>query len=126
MRSLLLLSTLLTGCVCGAYNGGGDTVYSRNSDSLILCENGGFVATLTTGALEGRYTEDTTGDGGGTAVRGDTGELAFVLHANTDGTVSTPELGADPWTHMSLNQTELDHADVLCTDLETRAWWGQP
>ena len=127
MRNLiasLVLATLATGCSCGAFNGGGDTVYARNSDSLILCENGGFVATVSTGAIEGRYTEDTTGTGGGTAVRGDTGTVAFTLTENSDGTVTTSGLGDGTWNHMTLSKTDLDHADVQCSDLLTRSWWS--
>ena len=127
MRTLLTslaFATLATGCSCGAFAGGGDTVLSRNADSLVLCENGGFVANLSTGVVEGRYTEATDGSGGGTAVRGDTGQVAFVLTENTDGTASTTLIGDQPWTHMSLNKVELDHADVQCTDLQNRPWWG--
>jgi hypothetical protein len=120
MRSFIasLLFSTLAGCSCGAFAGGGDTVYSRSSDSLILCENGGFVANLSTGVVEGRYDAATM-----TGVRGDTGAVAFVLSDNPDGTVSTPQLGDGAWQKMALNQTELDHADVQCSDLMTRAWW---
>jgi len=127
MRNLIasvLLATLVTGCSCGAFSGGGDTVYSRNSDSLILCENGGFVANVPTGAIEGRYTEDTNGTGVITAVRGDTGAVAFTLSDNPDGTVATFGLGDGAWNHMTLSKTDLDHADVQCSDLLTRAWWS--
>ena len=132
MRTLLassllfgLLATLATGCSCGAFSGGGDSVYSRNSDQLILCENGGFVAKLQSQTIEGRYTPSQTGTGG-TAVRGDTGAIAFTLTENPDGTATTTELGGDAWIHMNLSTTDLDHADVMCSDLLTRAWWGTP
>jgi len=33
------------GCLCGGYTGGGDQVLARDSDSIILCDNTGFIAT---------------------------------------------------------------------------------
>ena len=127
LLSLLLLASCTlaeTGCLCGAYNGAGDKVYARGSDSLILCSNGGFVANVTSGAIEGRYTESPVGsDAAGFGTRGDDGQLAFDLYDNTDGTVRTPQLGEPPWQDAHLDQTSLDHADVQCTDLVSRSWW---
>ena len=124
MRNVVLasiLSATLSAC-CGAYTGGGDRVYARNgSEMLVLCENGGFVANLTTSTIEGRYTAVSPDTG--TATNGANGQLAFDFLENTDGTASTPQLGDTPWTKMSLSQTDLDHANVMCTDLESRPWW---
>lgn len=119
LASLLLGSLLINaGCPgCGAYSGGGDKVYQRGTDTIILCDNGGFVAQLSTGTVEGRVLD-------GEAVRGEDGSLAFDLQNNTDGTLTTPQLGASPWQPLHLDKTELDHADVLCQDLEKRSWWN--
>ena len=127
MKNVALLASMvsalfLSGCLgCSAYNGANDTVYARGGDSLVVCGNGGFVANLSTGTIEGRI-EAGTGDAEN-AVRGDTGQVAFQLIENTDGTATTPELGTIPWQDTHADKTALDHADVQCTDLETRAWW---
>jgi hypothetical protein len=124
MRTLLaalLLGSLLftTGCPlgCGAYSGAGDKMYNRGNDSLLLCENGGFVATVSTGIIEGRVIDSE-------AVLGSDGSLAFDIQTNEDGTLTTPQLGTTPWQLIHLDKTSLDHADVLCKDLETRPWWS--
>ena len=120
MRNVLLLASMLfaTGCpgFCGGFSGSDATVYQRGSESLILCGNGGFVANLSTGSIEGKRIGDD-------AVRGDDGSFAFQLQINADGTATTPELEGGAWTEAMLDATALDHADVQCQDLETRAWW---
>lgn len=116
-----LVMVLASGCLCGAYNGAGDKVYSRGTESMILCSNGGFVANLSSGSVEGRFMQDASG--AWMAVRGDNGDLAFDFSYATDGSLDAPQLGSDAWAPKSLNKTELDHADVQCTDLETRTWW---
>mgnify|MGYP001552320453 CR=1 FL=1 len=127
MRNVLLASAVMvsvlgsTGCLCGAYNGAGDKVYSRDSESMILCENGGFVANMTNGAIEGRFMQDASGQW--LATRGDDGQLAFDFTYAADGSLDAPQLGAAAWTLKTMDQTSLDHADVQCSDLETRAWW---
>jgi hypothetical protein len=133
MRNALLASAVmvlpfLAGCpgFCGGFTGGGDRVYAHGSDSLIVCENGGFVANLSTGSLEGRLVETTPASADDTefeAHRGDTGELAFRFIEKPDTTATTPELGNEVWTENMLDATALDHADVQCQDLETRPWW---
>lgn len=135
MRTLLgfvlfVSATLLpnAGCPglgCGGYTGGGDTVYQRGSDALILCENGGFVATLSTGTVEGFYHDEAQVDAGpvGYGIEGDNGAHAFDLYQNADGTTTTPQLGAGAWQALALDQTELDHANLQCEDLVNRAWW---
>lgn len=124
MRNALLASAVMvlaSGCLCGAYNGAGDKVYSRGSESMILCENGGFVANLTSGSVEGRFMEDASGQW--FATKGDDGQLAFDFSYATDGSLDAPQLGTTAWTPKTMDQTSLDHADVQCTDLETRSWW---
>lgn len=124
----LLLSIALTqtGCPaafgCGGFEGTGNRVYERtDTEMLILCDNGGFVAKLTTGMIEGFYLDNA--DGTGMALRGEDGELAFDTQLHGDATLTTPQLGETPWTQMNLDATALDHSDVLCQDLEYRAWW---
>jgi len=133
MRNVLLAavalssSLLVTGCPlggCGAFEGGGNRVYERSSEMLLLCETGGFVATLDTTLLEGRYASTETGTIVGTL--GEDGTHAFELTDNLDGTASAPELGADAWTAVTLDTVAADHANVLCNDLALRAWWGTP
>jgi hypothetical protein len=127
---VLLTASLLpaTGCLlpggCGALNGKTDKVYARGNDSLIICGNGGFIANVQAGTIEGRYMENAVGsDANGFGVRGDNGQLAFDLYNNPDGTIRTPQLGTTAWTDAQLDPTALDHADVQCTDLVNRAWW---
>jgi hypothetical protein len=120
--ALTLAATLLTtGCLplgCSSYGGSGDRLYARGSDTLMLCENGGFVAKLATTMIEGKVM-------GEVAVRGTDGSLAFDLQDNPDGTVTTPQLGAAPWQPVKLDQVARDHADAQCRDLLTRPWWNQ-
>jgi hypothetical protein len=119
--SILLVTLVQTGCVCGAYDGGGNRVYQRNdAEMLILCDNGGFVAKLTDRTVEGFYTDNL--DGTGIATQGEDGQLAFDAQASETGLV-TPQLGIAPWTQMNLDATALDHSDVLCQDLQYRSWW---
>jgi hypothetical protein len=120
----LLATSTLAGCLgCSAFNGGGDRVLSRSSDSIILCENQGFIATTASGVIEGKWV--TRPDGiSMDAVDGTTNMDAFVLVWNSDGTASTSSsFGDGNWTELQLNATELDHADVQCQDLVSRSWW---
>lgn len=121
-------ATLLpaTGCVpfgCGGFTGANDRVYARNNtEMLVICENGGFVANLESQSIEGRI--EYNADGTAEAVKGDDMSLAFDWVTNP-GTAITPQLGDAQWTEQNLDKTALDHADVLCKDLETRTWWTQ-
>lgn len=131
MRNLLVASLVAasalvnTGCAglfaCGGFEGAGDVVYERNSEMLILCNNGGYVATLETQMLEGRVQYDASGKR--FATTGEDGALAFDFVDNADGTASTPQLGESMWTEVSLDTVALDHAHVMCSDLEARPWW---
>jgi hypothetical protein len=109
------------GC-CGGYSGAGDRAYQRGTESLIMCANHGFVAQLAAGPLEGTYVE-TAPSSAGTATTGATGTPAFDYTIAADMSLSAPQLGDGVWTQQTLNQTELDHADVQCTDLQMRPWW---
>jgi hypothetical protein len=95
-------------------------MFRRGNDSMIVCANGGFAATLSTGFIEGR-----TGlqdDGGMRGAVGETGALAFTMSNLPDGSRNSPQLGAG-WTLAVLDKTDLDHAHGMCSDLEARAWW---
>lgn len=130
MRNALLASAVMVsllgsaGCECGAFNGGGDRVYSRGAESMILCENGGFVANLATGSVEGRVMQDASGRW--FATEGDNGQLAFDFSYAAGGSLDAPQLGPTAWTPKAMDATALDHADVQCADLETRSWWTAP
>ncbi len=125
--SLLAVSALVnTGCpaimACGGFEGAGDMVYERNtSEMLIVCNNGGYVAVLASDQLEGRMQYDI--EGKRFATSGEDGGLAFDFVDNEDGTASTPQLGETAWTEVSLDTVALDHAHVMCSDLEARPWW---
>jgi hypothetical protein len=115
---------LLAGCPlgCGGYSGGGDTVYARGSDQLVLCENGGFVATSNGQTIEGKLETDTSAETIG--IEGDDNATVFTLDGTSgDATVDTDGLGSGEWDYVTENQVGLDHANTLCTDLTTRSWW---
>jgi hypothetical protein len=57
------------------------------------------------------------------ATQGDDGELAFDFSYAADGSLDAPQLGTTAWAPKAMDQTALDHADVQCSDLETRSWW---
>ncbi len=127
MRHLLLLAIaptalLLPGCPiapgCGvAYNGAGDQVYQRGTDTLIVCANGGYAANLAASTQEGLY--DPTSR---VATIGATGAYTFTLEENADGSVAG--FGNGLWTPVALDQVALSHADVQCSDLVNRSWWA--
>ena len=82
LASLVAFAALLpaSGCVpfgCGGFEGGNDSVYTRNdsAEMLIICGNGGFVANLQTTSLEGRM--EYNADGTAIGVKGDDESLAF-------------------------------------------------
>jgi hypothetical protein len=115
--------TLLPGCPlgCGAYQGRGDTMFrNQTGDAVMLCAEGGFASTTSKGVVtEGVFVWSDTIQ----ASNPETGARVFSMTSDTSGTYSSPELGAG-WTQATLDQVELDHAHVQCTDLTTRAWWG--
>jgi hypothetical protein len=127
VAALIAVSSLASGCVlpgCGGFSGGDDRVLSRNSDSIILCENNGVIATTASGVIEGTWQERPDGSSID-AITGGTATIAFVLAWNSDGTTATTtNLGDGAWTEQQLNATELDHADVQCQDLISRSWWS--
>lgn len=117
-------SLLLPGCPfeCGGFAGSGDVMYRRGDDVLFLCENRGFTLTLGGQAIAGRYDQGLDGIDG---ANGQTGARAFSLQVATDGTATSPELGAG-WARVALDKTALDHGDVQCQGLTTQPWWTQP
>lgn len=118
----VLSSTLLTACPLGcAVDGQDNAVYARGGDTMMVCSNGGFVVLGETEMIEGRIGYEP--EGGYRGAVGDTGALAFTTFAEqSDLTWSSPQLGAG-WTKVELESWDLDHANVLCSDLEARAWW---
>jgi hypothetical protein len=128
MRELLpltLMPLFLAGCPCGAYTGAGDRVFARGTDSLILCENGGYSAMIGDQTIEGRYVEHPpSSNPAGDASIGTTGAHAFsVVMDETGTTMTTPGLGDGAWTEVTLDKTALDHADTGCQAVESRTWW---
>jgi hypothetical protein len=129
----LLPALLLTGCPfgCGGYTGSGDRMFRRGSDALLLCDNGAYVAMFANGTTaEGRFEDD---QGQVTAGDGPTGARSFTLALADDGTATdaatTDQLGGGTWTEdkkIEADQVALDHADVQCGDVTTRAWWNLP
>lgn len=113
--------TLLPGCPfgCAAWEGQGDTMYRNASgDSVMLCSNGGYSATIKAVESEGVFEwSDLV-----RATNPETGARTFSFATDATGATSSPELGAG-WTISTLDKVELDHAHVMCADLETRAWW---
>ncbi len=121
LTALVPAMMTLTGCLCGGWEGQNDTVMrTANGDAMQLCSNGGYSVMMASGTLlEGHVSNDGTMIAGSV---GETGARAFTLSVQSDGSSSSPELGAG-WTTVALDQVELDHAHVQCADLETRAWW---
>jgi hypothetical protein len=130
LASTAALATLATGCDvplggCGGYTGGNDRVLARGQDAMILCDNGGFVVTMASSTVEGRYQLDEQNSNITYGTLTDTPTLAFTLTEGTDGTSTAPELGAGVWTEVTLDQVGLDHANVECTNLESATWWTE-
>ncbi|MCX5741417.1 MAG: hypothetical protein NT062_02840 [Proteobacteria bacterium] len=124
MRTFLVASTafaaslsslLFSGCGCSAWNGVGDAAYRRGDDMALVCSNGGFTTRIGERELEGRLE-------GTRVIDGATGGYAYDL-VHDGATLRSSALG-DGWTAVELDAVELDHADVLCQDLTTRAWWA--
>lgn len=123
---IAVLGSALVGCLpigtCGGYSGGSDRVLARGNDSITLCENGGYVATIGGAVLEGK--QDAEGILTVVGTDGPTGSTAFILSYSDDNTTATAtDLGDGTWIVQNLNQTALDHADVQCQDLVSRSWW---
>ena len=111
--------TLASGCGC-SWEGRGDTMYrSTAGDSVMLCANGGFSATVKNADLEGvfEWSDQIR------AENPETGARMFSMVTDANGATTSPELGTG-WSVATLDQVELDHAHVMCSDLETRAWWS--
>src|SRR5215831_9464725 len=132
LASLLLgtLAVTLTGCPfgCGGFSGSNDRVFARGNDQLILCENGGYVATVNNATLQGFYTENAAGSSiAYTGTDGPTAQHSFDLSYPTGATgASIPQFGSGEWDEQALDKTALDHADTRCQNLETQTWWTSP
>lgn len=114
--------SLVSGCIfgCGAWEGRGDTLYrSERGDSVMLCANGGYAATIGGTSSEGvfEWSDQVR------AENPETGARTFSLVTDASGATTSPELGAG-WSVAVLDKVELDHAHVMCADLETRSWFG--
>jgi hypothetical protein len=76
--------------------------------------------------VEGRFITDANGLV--TGDEGDTGQQAFTMSWNADGTATMQAqaagVGDGAWTLNDLNQVELDHANVMCSALASRSWWS--
>ncbi len=126
MNRFLLLGVALTasisatGCLpiagCSAYSGTGDMAYQRGNDALIVCANGGYTATLGTPTQEGRVN-------GTQLTNGPTGAI-ITTQVVDETTGNVTAFGDGAWANVPLDQTALNHADSLCQDLATRAWWN--
>src|SRR5580698_311905 len=125
MRTLLALAFMaasslsLTGCPlgCGGYSGGGDQVYVRGNDVLILCANGAFVEQLSGQPEVDGMTED-EGGSPDNIIEGmvdDTATVAFTLSQDsTTSTATAPELGSGAFTLETLGTVELSYANLNC------------
>lgn len=128
MRTLLALALfpatlLLPGCplACGGFDGAGDAVYrSADGQSMMVCQNGGYARSKGTEFSEGRWAD--LQDNILTASVGETGAQSFTMTFDTADS-QTGTIDGVTFTHVTLDQVELDHAHVQCDDLATRAWW---
>lgn len=117
LASVALASSLLaTGCfACGGWDGEDDTMLkSTAGDAILVCGNGGFSAMLANGDfIEGWAT--TSYD-----------EVGNAVYQYTIGETLAPIEFAGTFEVRAMDQVERDHANVLCVDLESRAWWTSP
>lgn len=112
LASLALASSLLAGCITCGWDGEDDTMLrSQNGDAVLVCGNGGFSAMLANGDfVEGWAT--TSYDEAGAAT------YSYIV-----GETGRPFELAGTFEERAMDQVERDHANVLCVDLESRAWW---
>jgi len=136
MRTLAaaLLATaalLLPGCplaACGAFEGEGDqNLRSASGDAIILCENGGFAATLANGTIyEGRAFasyDEALGQRVVQLADGESGGALMELRLDSaTNRWDAAAIGSDFET-VTLDEVERDHAHVQCDDLQLRTWW---
>jgi hypothetical protein len=131
MRKLAALiavtaSLALAGCKCGAFSGGGDQLYQRGTDVLILCENGAFVEKISGTEVDGLQHYDANDSDIVHGTIDNTSQVAFTLTRDyTTSTATAPELPGT-WTMVQgLNEVEIDNANMQCTRLEQASWWGK-
>lgn len=115
LASLALASSLLAGCVSCGWDGENDTMLTaENGDAILVCGNGGFSAMLANGAfVEGRATPNVD-------------DLGNVTYRYVEGETGRPFEIAGTFVEREMDIVERDHANVLCVDLESRAWWTTP
>ncbi len=116
MRTLLvsvaLASSLLAGCFTCGWDGENDTMLrSQSGDAVLVCGNGGFSAVLANGDFVEGWATTSYDDAGNTT------------YSYTVGETGQPFELAGTFEERAMDQVERDHANVLCVDLETRAWW---
>ena len=126
MKMISLMLATMTGCWCGSFGGAGDGFYTRGSETLTTCAEGGFVMNRASGLIEGVFGQPAA-DGSVPFEDGATGARVSTFVILDDGSVMTPELGEEPWQPLVYTSlAERDHANIPCTDLQHRPWWGTP
>ncbi len=117
LAALALTSSLVSaGCfACGGWDGADDTMLkAANGDAILVCGNGGFSAMLANGDfVEGRATTNVD----------DLGDVTYTYTVGETG--AAIEFGGE-FAEREMDIVERDHANVLCVDLESRAWWLAP
>lgn len=113
LASLALASSMLAGCLaCGGWDGENDTMLrAQNGDAILVCGNGGFSAMLANGSFV---------EGWATTSYDDAGNVSYSY---VDGETLVPVEFAGTFEARAMDIVERDHANVLCVDLESRAWW---
>lgn len=117
LASIAVASSLVSaGCfACGDWDGEDDTMLkAQNGDAILVCGNGGFSAMLANGGfVEGFATTNVD----------DLGNLTYSYTVGETGAAIAFEGDFEP---REMDIVERDHANVLCVDLEARAWWLAP
>lgn len=112
LAALALSSTVLAGCFTCGWDGENDTMLkAANGDAILVCGNGGFSAMLATGDFVEGWAATSSDEVGNITYTYVVGETAQAF-----------EVGG-AFEERAMDQVERDHANVLCVDLETRAWW---
>jgi hypothetical protein len=120
MRNVLAVvalasSLLASGCFACGWDGADDTMLKAPSgDAILVCGNGGFSAMLVNGDfVEGFATTNVD-------------DLGNVTYSYTVGETGAAIEFAGEFEVRDMDIVERDHANVLCVDLEARAWWTTP
>ena len=87
-------------------------IKADNGDAILVCGNGGFSAMLANGDfVEGFATTNVD-------------DLGNVTYSYTVGETGAAIEFAGTFAVRDMDIVERDHANVLCVDLEARAWWN--